>query len=555
MQAVILAGGRGTRLAALTGGLPKPLIDIGGRPLLVRQIELLQAHGVTSVLVLASYRADLLKSVLMAQAGLQPALEFAEEDEAAPLGTAGALLNAFHLLKERMIVLYGDCMLNVDVGRMLAWHRARGAQVSLLVHPNDHPEDSDLVEADPDGRVTALHSCPHPAGTWLANQVNAALYVIEKPALALAHARWRDAPETKRAIDIARHLFPQLLASGTGLYAYRSPEYIKDAGTPKRYARVLGDWCSGRIARTGLDHPQKAIFLDRDGTLNEEVDHVTRAEELRLIPGVGGALRRINESEFRAVVVTNQPVLARGDCDAAALARIHAKLDTLLGREGAYLDALYYCPHHPHRGYAGEVRELKIDCTCRKPGPGLLLAAKTDLNIDFAQSWMIGDSTVDLQTAKALGIRSVLVETGKAGKDGAFDAAPLYRFATLEAAARFIIDEHPSLFAIAREASADWQAGECAVLGGEGDLLQWAGLFAEACTARGLQVLVNPGTAQPLSANTLVIITVEPSAHAQSSLSAFRYIGVERLGGNATRFGTGGNARDAAGTAMERGHI
>lgn len=121
------------------------------------------------------------------------------------------------------------------------------------------------------------------------------------------------------------------------------------------------------------------------------------------------AIRKINESGYLAIVVTNQPVIARGEVSFEELEEIHNKMETLLGKEGAYLDAIYYCPHHPHRGYEGERPELKIDCDCRKPKPGMLFKAAEDFNIDLSQSWMIGDGENDVKAGINAGCKTVLL--------------------------------------------------------------------------------------------------------------------------------------------------
>src|SRR5690606_7308456 len=169
---------------------------------------------------------------------------------------------------------------------------------------------------------------------------------------------------------------------------------------------------SGRIQRSSLQDTAPAVFLDRDGTLNAEKVGVRTQRDLELLPGVGGAIRRLNSSHFRTVVVTNQPVLAKGQCTPEELGRIHNKLETLLGRDGAYLDAIYYCPHHPEKGFPGERTELKVACSCRKPEPGLVKKATGDMNLDLRASWLIGDSTADVMAARNAGIKSILVRTG-----------------------------------------------------------------------------------------------------------------------------------------------
>lgn len=197
---------------------------------------------------------------------------------------------------------------------------------------------------------------------------------------------------------------------------YDSPEYVKDMGTPERYYEVVADIRAGRVGSKNLSHKQKAIFLDRDGTLNKHVGFLRSPEELELIEGAAEAVREINHSGYLAIVATNQPVIARGEVTEEGLELIHQKLETLLGREGAYLDAVYYCPHHPDKGFEGEVEELKVICHCRKPSPGMLLRAAKDYNIDLSESWMVGDSENDVLAGKNAGCRTLLLEDAKGRK-------------------------------------------------------------------------------------------------------------------------------------------
>jgi histidinol-phosphate phosphatase family protein len=215
-----------------------------------------------------------------------------------------------------------------------------------------------------------------------------------------------------------------MLHRGARLLAYNSPEYIKDIGTPERYDRICAEFAAGVVQRSALDTRQPAVFLDRDGTLVKEVDCLTSADQLELLPGAAAAIREFNHRGIRTVLVTNQPVIAKGFCTEAELQTIHRKLETLLGQEHAFLDRIYYCPHHPERGFPGERPELKIECDCRKPKPGMIFQAMKDLNLGLTEAWMIGDTTTDIQTARNAGIRVVLVRTGYAGKDGKFAVEP-----------------------------------------------------------------------------------------------------------------------------------
>ena len=417
MQVVIVAGGKGTRLRDRLGGIPKPMVPILGKPLLEHQILLARQHGLSDVLFLLGHGADTIADYF--GDGSRWGVRVRSIRETVPLGSAGAVLSAFRDLQERFLVMYGDTMLNVDLTRFWRAHGECGADASLLVHPNDHPHDSDLVEIDERGRITAFHAYPHDPDRYYGNLVNAALYIIQKSAL----ADWQD---SSRPLDFGKNLFPKMLSQGRLLQGYRSPEYIKDAGTPERLDSVVADYDSGRIARGSLETPTPAIFLDRDGTLNEEVDRVSHPDAFSMIDGVGGAIRRINQAGYRAVVITNQPVIARGDCTEHDLVTIHNKMETLLGWDGAYVDAILYCPHHPDKGFAGERADLKIACACRKPAIGLIERARVQLNIDLNQSWFIGDSTVDVRTAQNAGLRSILLQTGHGGQDNQYPDRPDY---------------------------------------------------------------------------------------------------------------------------------
>ena len=432
MQLVIVAGGQGTRLKERLGGLPKPMVDVAGKPLLEHQVLLARRYGIEDIVLLTGHGAEAIRDYFGDGSPWGARIRYFEEGQ--PLGTAGAVLSAIDRLAERFIVMYGDTMLNADLSRFWRAHEMSEAAASLFLHPNDHPADSDLVEVDENSRIVAFHPYPHDPGRYYANLVNAALYVIGRDALLPWKGR-RDAP------DFGKHLFPRMLAAGCALNGYRSPEYIKDAGTPERLDKAIADYKSGKIDRGSFATPVPAVFLDRDGTLNEEINRVKSAEELRVFDGVAAAIRQLNRSEYRAVVITNQPVVARGDCTEAELRRIHNRLETELGREGAYLDAIYFCPHHPDKGFPGERAELKIRCDCRKPEIGLIRRAVADLNLDLSRSWLIGDSSADTKTAANAGIPSILVTTGHAGKDGRYPDRPGHVFPDLGAAVRFILGE------------------------------------------------------------------------------------------------------------------
>lgn len=436
-QLVVLAGGMGTRLAAVTGGLPKALVPVAGKPVLERQVELAVRHGIERVLLLLGHGAD--DVVAWTQTWASPGVHFSWEIEREPRGTGGALVDALHALDERFVLFFADQLLDFDVGRLVEHHVAAANDVTVVVHPNDHPHDSDVLEVDRDRRVTALHRPPH-GGRLVRNVVNAATYVIDRHSL----ESFVMPPGAKS--DLARDMLPTMIARGTRVGAYRSREYLKDMGTPERLAKVEADLASGIVASRRADRPMPGILLDRDGTVNVEKGRITRPDEIELTAGIAAAIKQAHAAGYLAAIVTNQPVVARGDCTFAELDEIHGRLEMLLAESHAYVDGIYVCPHHPDRGFEGEVPELKGPCRCRKPNTGLIDDAAQELNLDLARTWLIGDSSTDVACALAAGLFPVLVSTGHAGRDARHATDAALRFSSAAAAIAFIVDEFPALW-------------------------------------------------------------------------------------------------------------
>lgn len=415
MRVVIMAGGRGSRISELFPDIPKPLIPIDGIPVLEREICSLVSQGFTDIVLTVSYLHEKIERHFGDGSKWGAHIEYFVEET--PLGNAGALFKLN--LNEDFLLLNADAVFDVDFNRMVAFHKAHGGLVTLFTHPNSHPYDSGLILADEQGRVDKWLAKEDPRLPYYKNRVNAGLHVISPGVLeAVDASRVGQRDESGKAIkiDLDRQLLKPLAGTGQ-MFCYDSPEYVKDMGTPERYDAVVADFRKGTVQAKNLRNKQKAVFLDRDGTLNKYVGFLRSVDDFELIDGVAEAIKRINASGYLAIVVTNQPVIARGEVTVHQLQEIHNKMETLLGLEGSYLDAIYYCPHHPHKGYAGEIPEFKIECDCRKPRPGMLMKAAEDFNIDLSQSYMIGDSENDVKAGLAAGCKTVLLSEPQSDSD------------------------------------------------------------------------------------------------------------------------------------------
>ena len=403
MKTVIMAGGKGTRISSIAQDIPKPMIKIGDKPVLEHEINCLRRQGFTDLILTISHLGNVIKEYFGNGSRLGVNITYFEET--VPLGNAGALLELKNELSEDFLLINGDVVFDIDFSRMYAFHKVKNAEVTLFTHPNSHPYDSGLLIADKDMAVTKWLTKEDVRPVYYKNRVNAGIHIISPKIFKEAHS-------INKKIDLDRDILRPLAGTGK-MFCYDSPEYVKDMGTPDRYLSVQKDFQSGIIQAKNLENKQKAVFLDRDGTLNHSVGFLRDIRDFQLLDGVEEAINLIHSKGYLCIVVTNQPVIARGEITETELDMIHNKMETLLGLKGAYIDGLYYCPHHPDRGFEGEIPELKIDCDCRKPKPGMLLQAAEDFHISLQDSWMIGDGANDILAGKSAGCSTALIASGK----------------------------------------------------------------------------------------------------------------------------------------------
>ena len=421
MRVIIMAGGKGTRIASVKSDVPKPMIPICGKPILEWQIDCLKSCGLVDITIVVGYLGHVIQEYFGDGSRFGVCIKYFVEDS--PLGTAGALFKIPDLTED-FILLCGDVILDVDFRRFIEFHRLNHAWASLMVHPNGHPYDSSLLVTEmlPPSEIGGNPIDSHRVVRWMnkederlyyKNRVNAGIEIISPELLKETMLHYTPHhPETPEKIDLDRDVLKPNIPLGK-IYAYETTEYIKDMGTPDRYYEVENDVRSGKVKARNLKNKQKAIFLDRDGTINKYVGFLTKPEQFELLPDVSEAIKLINKSGYLAIVVTNQPVIARGECTWGELQQIHEKMETELGKNGAFVDSIYICPHHKDKGFAGERIEYKFECDCRKPKPGLLFQAAKDFNIDMSQSYMIGDSDNDVIAGQLAGCKmSIKVEGG-----------------------------------------------------------------------------------------------------------------------------------------------
>lgn len=413
--AVIQAGGFGTRMETLTKKkIPKPMLNINGKPMIQWQIEALYEYGIEEIIIIVGYLGSQIKEYF--QDGSSYGVHISYVEEEIPLGSAGALYYLKDNIKTKnFIFLFSDVMFKINWNRMIKFHEEKSALITVLSHPNSHPYDSDILLIDDESRVVGMDLKSNYRNYWYDNNVNAGIYIINTDILNEIHVIKR--------MDFEKDLLLPLI-SKRKLYAYKSSEYAKDAGIPERFNDVCNEQSNGLWERKCYEKKQKCIFLDRDGTINKYKGLIDNETDLEMEKYAIEAIKMINHSGYLGIVVTNQPVVARGMCDIEDIINIHRKMQTLLGREGAYVDDIVFCPHHPDKGYLGENLKYKGKCKCRKPEIGLIKKMEEKYNIDLVDSWMIGDSTVDIQTGKNAGMRTILIQTGIAGRDKKYKIQP-----------------------------------------------------------------------------------------------------------------------------------
>lgn len=395
----ILAGGLGTRLAPIIGNDLKCMTRICGAPLLSIQIKQLRESPLIGniFVTIPADRKGTLKKKLYKKYNVT----FIEEEERE--GTAGAIKKYYNLSQtDDILVVYGDILFSMDVTRLIKYHQSHDHSTTIAIRPTDHPLDSDLVDFDKDYNITNFIRRPmdgeregqHSPDAFLPNTSNVGIFIINHQVV----------DKINIGDDFSRDIWNKVSFKK----AYYTTEYFKDIGTVTRYREASFDYRNGLVRKRSLMRPRPAFFLDRDGVINSLINNLADWKDFHWLPGVMHAIQTINKHGYLAILVTNQPVVAKGIASIADIEEIHRRMQWEMAVYGCYFDKVYYCPHHPDAGFPEENKEYKIDCNCRKPKIGMFEQACQDFNIDIERSLMVGDTQRDADFAHNCGLRFFL---------------------------------------------------------------------------------------------------------------------------------------------------
>lgn len=376
-QAVVLAGGRGTRLGALVQEVPKPMLDLGGEPLLETLLRHLRRNGIERVMLALSYRAERIKAHFGDGGRLGLDIGYLHEDT--PAGTGGVLALGADRLDEAFLLLNGDTVFDANYHALHQLFRDSGADGAVALRAV--PDASRYGAIAMDGRHVLRFEEKGRSGPGF---VNGGVYVLHRRVGTRA---------SRLPCALEQDILP-VLAAERRLVGLPGQGFFIDIGIPDSLTaarRSVPQW-----------RRRPVVFLDRDGVINRDRGHVCEPGRFEWMPGAPEAIRLLNESGHQVVVVSNQAGIARGYFSEAELRGFMRWMDERLSERGAHVDGFYYCPHHPALGAA----PYRAVCACRKPAPGMLLRALADFDADPARAFLIGDQDSDLEAARRAGIQA-----------------------------------------------------------------------------------------------------------------------------------------------------
>jgi mannose-1-phosphate guanylyltransferase len=399
IRSVVLAAGLGSRLKPITEKIPKCLVPIGRRPLLDYWIDKLTVAGPERVLINTHAHADQMRAYI---AGINDrrGIRLVEFYERELLGSAGTISANpdFSDNCDAVVVIYADNLSAIDLDALLAFHRTHDEPITMALFQSLSPEKCGIAETTRDGLIIGFEEKPQDPVSDLAN---AGVYVFSSEI-------YREIAALK-AFDIGFDVLPKYIGR---MRAHVIDGLHIDIGSPESYQLA----CRRAREISALHgfgrHGRPAVFFDRDGTLIEHVHYLSRPEAVRLLPGAAPAIRKLQRLGYACVIVTNQSAIGRGTLSEEQYDRVHDRLRSLFAAENVVFHGAYHCPV-----VAESSDRTRVEHRDRKPGPGMLLRASQDLQIDVARSWMVGDMVSDVLAGINAGCRGSMLMTTREGQE------------------------------------------------------------------------------------------------------------------------------------------
>ena len=404
-QAIITLGGKGTRLNSITDGIPKPLWPIDGKNTLERSIEFLHKQGISQFILLVGYKSNLFEeeSIHLANKFNVKIFTYIEDS---PKGEAGSLLFIEDKLKENFIFVNGDIIFEIDIKRINRFHIKNDADITFITHLTNHPEDSDCIIETPQLTIDTYKLKTEKLNIEGMFLGFAGIAVFKKKVVTKIN-------NSKINKNSELSIFKDFIIGGheKGLkaFSYNTSEYLKDMGTPQRLFKVEKDIEEGLISKRCYQNKQKALFLDRDNTLIkcEKGKYITDTSQILVFSERIKKINQICKNYDLVLLITNQPQIAMGYVDWQKVIVINGYLIKVCQEKGLDISGFYICPHHPHKGFDGEIKSLKTNCFCRKPAPGMFIEASFERNISLKDSCLIGDSWRDELSSSICGMKFI----------------------------------------------------------------------------------------------------------------------------------------------------
>ena len=393
----ITVGGKGSRVSHLTDGKSKSEIKI----LKTKSIIELQLDNLVKLnknIFILSNTKNLTLDKLIKKKYANSRIKIVHEKQ--PLGTAGCLKVLEKEKSKVFLIVSGDLVFNINLKKLLKFHSEKKSDCTLVVHPNNHPHDSDRVDVDNKCKVKKFYK-KNTNSKNISNLCLSGIFVINKTVLKKIHIN--------KFQDFSNDVLTKIIDIKKKVFAYNTREYVKDAGTPERIIQVKQEINSLKYKIGNIDKKIPAIFLDKDGVINKDKYNFKYQNIKLILPNIFSAIKKINKSGYLCVLVTNQPAIAKGFVKLEKVEKDLRYLEGILAKNHCYLDRIYFCPCHPDKGFSGEVKKFKRICSWRKPNNGMLLQANKDLNIDFKKSYMIGDTINDYMAAKKTKVKFIAV--------------------------------------------------------------------------------------------------------------------------------------------------